>query len=118
MPRPRGRGKEDKIQKRPQVSRLIFGANHNARGQRSFEKKLITLWCLIENARLVFGSAQTGFSLEFLYCTCFSVKRLVYIVFHPGHGVICVAVLVLHQDFQKKYSMFHNTTLPLLSNRE
>ena len=65
MPWPRGRGKEDKIQKRPQVSRLIFGANHNGRGQRSFEKKLITLRCLIEDARLAFGSAQTVFSLKF-----------------------------------------------------
>ena len=56
-----------------------------------FEKKLITLWCLIENARLVFGTTWIFLGVLVLQSS-FSVKRLPCLVFHPGFQLFLFAI--------------------------
>ena len=52
------------------------------------------------------------------WCHCYIYGGMPCLLIHPGLWVICSAVLVLHQGFQKKYSMSSNTTRLLLSTRE
>ena len=52
------------------------------------------------------------------WCHCYIYGGMPCLLIHPGLWVICSAVLVLHQGFQKKYTMSSNTTRLLLSTRE
>ena len=47
-----------------------------------------TLWCLIEDACLVFGTTWIFLGVLVLQL-CFSVKRLDCLVFHPGFNFSC-----------------------------
>ena len=50
-----------------------------------------TLWCLIEDARLVFGTTWIFLGVLVLQSS-FSVKRLPCLVFHPGFQLFLFAI--------------------------
>ena len=54
-----------------------------------------TLWCLIEDTRLVFGTTWI-FPGVLVLQSCFSVKRLACLVIHPGFQLFLLALL--HDD--------------------
>ena len=51
---------------------------------------LCTLWCLIEDPRLVFGTTR-NFPGVLVLKSCFSVKWLACLVFHPGFELSLLA---------------------------
>ena len=50
-----------------------------------------TLWCLIEDARLVFGTTWIFLGILVLQL-CFSVKKLACVVFHPSFQFCLLAL--------------------------